>query len=133
MKNKLILNNYYFFGNEVSNYGVENHCVDYETLSKSFDYVMNNHVIRLVHDWKRMHGTEDLREVMQYCIISKEGALVLSECTNEIVLYSDELDMHLWGITHYGTDWSFVPTDIEIDASLPHPLLLEVPIEETDY
>ena len=35
--------------------------------------------------------------------------------TNEIVFYSEDLDMYLWGVTHYGTSWDYVLTDIKID------------------
>ena len=34
--------------------------------------------------------------------------------TDEIVYYNEELDMYVWGITHYGTSWDYVLTDIAI-------------------
>ena len=49
----------------------------------------------------------------QYFIISAEGAVILEEYTNEIVYYNSNLDLYVWGVTHYGTSWDYVLTDIE--------------------
>ena len=35
----------YFYGNKISDYGIENGYVDYRTLAKSFDAVMSNDII----------------------------------------------------------------------------------------
>ena len=37
----------YFYGNKVSDYGLENGYVDYETLAKSFQCVLNNDIIAI--------------------------------------------------------------------------------------
>lgn len=57
---------------------------------------------------------EEQPEIFQYYIVSDNGAEILKEC-NEIVFYNDALDMYLWGVTHYGTSWDYVLTDIELD------------------
>ena len=50
-------------------------------------------------------------EIFQYYIVDDNGAQILKEF-NEIVFYNSELDMYLWGVTHYGTSWDYVLTDI---------------------
>ena len=55
-------------------------------------------------------------EIYQYYIISDEGASILCELTNEFVFYNEELDMYVWGVTHYGTGWDYVLTDIPVNV-----------------
>ena len=40
----------YYYGNEISPYGMENGRVDYGTLSKCFDAVLNNDIMHLTYD-----------------------------------------------------------------------------------
>lgn len=51
-------------------------------------------------------------EIFQYFIISDNGAEILKDYTEEQVFYNEELDMYVWGVTHYGTSWDYVLTDI---------------------
>lgn len=170
----------YFNGNEISNYGQEHGYVDYATLAKSFDAVLNNEIMEKTYEigyWEQESGfvdnsdeieelqekfyelddkrdalyheqeeninnpkkyyeldelaesitdemndlqekideleeeQEDCPEIYQYYIVSDNGAEILKEI-NEIVFYNEELDMYIWGVTHYGTSWSYVLTDI---------------------
>lgn len=159
----------YFFGNEISKYGQENHRVDYRTLAKAFDAVLNNNIVSATgwENWETVNGydeyaedsdgneysyseaqdrieelreeqeeldedseryaeieediecLEDIRcsEIFQYFIISYNGAEILKEYTDEIVLYNSELDMYVWGVTHCGTSWDYVLTDIPCGES----------------
>ena len=50
-------------------------------------------------------------EIFQYYIVSDNGAEILKEI-NEIVFYNEALDMYVWGVTHWGTSWDYVLTDI---------------------
>lgn len=52
------------------------------------------------------------KEIYQYFIITDLGANFLQSYTNEIVFYDNELDIYVWGITHCGTSWDYVFTDI---------------------
>ena len=61
-------------------------------------------------------GEEDDSEIFQYYIISDSGAQILEDWTNAIVFYNEELDMYDWGVTHYGTAWSYVLTDIKLNC-----------------
>ena len=54
-------------------------------------------------------------EIFQYFIISDAGAELLKDCTDEILFYLPGLDIYIWGVTHYGTSWDYVLTDIKIE------------------
>ena len=168
----------YFYGNEISEYGQEHGYVDYATLAKAFDGVLNNDIIPKTMEigyWEQESGfvnhTEEIEELQeeidnimydisetidadesfedsekhlamvakmeelqdkinelegeqedsyneecyQYYIVSDNGAEILKEI-NEIVYYNEELDMYVWGVTHYGTSWSYVLTDIKCNV-----------------
>ena len=57
---------------------------------------------------------DNLQEIFQFFIIDDCGAKILQELTDEILFYNEELDMWVWGISHYGTGWEYVLTDIPI-------------------
>ena len=114
----------YFYGNEISEYGRQHGFVDYRTLAKSFDAVLNNDIINKTSDigyWDVINGseydeeTDNYADIFQYYIISAQGAEILQRETEEIVFYNEELDMYVWGVTHYGTAWDYVLTDIECE------------------
>ena len=114
----------YFYGNEISEYGRKNGFVDYRTLAKSFDAVLNNDIINKTSDigyWDVINGseyneeTDSYADIFQYYIISAQGAEILQRETEEIVFYNEELDMYVWGVTHFGTAWDYVLTDIECE------------------
>lgn len=160
----------YFCGNKISDYGLENGYVDYATLAKSFDAVLNNEIMQKTWDigyWEQVSGIvdnseeieeleekleemeeklketeeedkiyvetlkkeiEDVKEqiaeleqeqdyqpeVYQWYIVSDGGAQILEEF-GEILYYNEELDVYLWGVTHCGTSWDYVLTDIKIE------------------
>lgn len=132
----------YFCGNKVSEYGLQHNHVDYRTLAKSFDAILCNDIIRKTwingDEWECVNGSEywyydddgneisrdeydenggneECREFYQYYIISTSGYDILSSYTDEVVWYNEELDMYVWGVTHFGTSWDYVLTDIRID------------------
>lgn len=160
----------YFYGNRISDYGLENGYVDYRTLAKAFDGILNNNIMEKTYDigyWEMESGMVDYsdeieelnneigsiqfdidieeyeneeelaemkskieelenkveeleneqnysNEIFQYYIVDDNGARILSEC-NEIVFYNEELDMYVWGVTHWGTSWDYVLTDIKLE------------------
>ena len=123
MENKTVWKSNYFFGNEVSDYGKEHHHIDYATLAKAFDAVLNNDIIGATgwENWELENGsdydeeTDENYEIFQFYIISDNGADILKDYTDEIVYYNELLDMHVWGVTHWGTSWDYVLTDIRIE------------------
>lgn len=110
------------YGQKVSDYGLENGYLDYLTLSKIVgDSILNNNIFEFAgyEYWELDGGLEeneygDYYEIYQYYIITSSGAAFLVEYTDEIVYYHPKLDMYLWGITHFGTSWDHVLTDIKI-------------------
>ena len=179
----------YFCGNEASDYAKEHGFLDYGTLAKAFDAVLNNGIIQATSDigyWDIENGSEEYyednngnrytydekeehiegleekireyedtinevmerdedyeenhvyiamnenisrideeiealedahyEEIFQYYIISDNGAGILKDYTDEIVFYNEALDMYVWGVTHYGTSWSYVLTDIKLNC-----------------
>lgn len=158
----------YFYGNEVSSYGVEHGKVDYRCFSKAFDCVLNNDLMSTLESngyyFELVSGfidnseeieetTSDIEEleeleesgeitddqsaeldnlrdylehleeedgqipcadIFQYYIVpSTEWVLDLLKENNEIVFYNEELDLTIWGVTHWGTSWDYVLTNID--------------------
>lgn len=125
MKKQLKLAGKYFCGNEISNYGKEHGFLDYDTFSRAFDHVLNNSIFELGqgigYGWELVNGLDfdyeeeeiiEEPEVFQWYIVSEPGAQIIQDYTNEILYYHDKLDIYLWGVTHWGTGWDYVLTDI---------------------
>ena len=125
MKKQLKLAGKYFCGNEISNYGKEHGFLDYDTFSRAFDHALNNSIFELGqgigYGWELVNGLDfdyeeeeiiEELEVFQWYIVSDSGAQIIQDYTNEILYYHDELDIYLWGVTHWGTGWDYVLTDI---------------------
>ena len=168
----------YFYGNKISEYGINNGYVDYRTLAKAFDAVLCNDIMKVFYNingeyfepeqinglidnsdeidelneeleeieeeqislinadlehtsrYKELQERadkineqidelereqEEQPEIFQYFIISDSGADILKHWTNEIVYYVPSLDIYVWGVTHLGTSWDYVLTDIKIE------------------
>lgn len=168
MKNKLYGTT--FYGNEASDYAKKNGYLDYATLAKAFDAVLNNDIMSqtegVVGYWEQESGfvdnsdeieeledkiselenerdeyeefTDEYRDldreideledkiydlknetepdIFQYYIISDSGANILESMTDEIVFYNETLDMYVWGVTHWGTGWDYVLTNIKLNC-----------------
>lgn len=93
-----------------------------EVMERDEDYeenhvyiAMNENISRIDED---IEALEDAHydEIFQYFIISDNGAEILKDYTNEIVFYNEALDMYVWGVTHWGTSWDYVLTDIELNC-----------------
>ena len=128
MKEQLKLAGKYFCGNEISDYGKEHGFLDYDTFSRAFNHVLNNSIFELGqsigYGWELVNGLDfdyeeeeeeeiiENPEVFQWYIVSDSGAQIIQDYTNEILYYHDELDIYLWGVTHWGTGWDYVLTNI---------------------
>lgn len=55
--------------------------------------------------------SEQYKDIYQYYIIDRNSADRLSEFTNEIVMYNDDLDLYFLCVTHWGTGWDYVPAN----------------------
>jgi len=177
----------YFYGNKISNYGIECGYVDYATLARAFNAVLNNGIMGIMENdgyyfdlvsggvdnserieelneelekvEERIKNLKEIRdeyeedsplyeeydnliddeiseetrieeeivdleegngripEIFQYYIVDDNGAGILEEC-GEIVYYCETLDLYLWGVTHYGTSWDYVLTNIKIEKEV---------------
>lgn len=104
------------YGFEVSQYGKDNGYLDYRTLSKIVgDCILNNQIREetMCDHWEMVNGEFD-EMVYQDYIITESGYEFLKEHTDELVFYNPKLDIYVWAITHFGTAWDYVLTDIEI-------------------
>lgn len=175
------MNKKYFYGNEISEYGIQHNRVDYGALAKSFDAVLCNDITKLfysdingeyneieqingfidnseiieeleekidelenkldnmdilydydIEEYNRIEEQinklkeeieeyereqDEQPEIYQYYIISDSGKDILKYHTNEIIYYVETLDIYIWGVTHWGTSWDYVLTEIKIDES----------------
>lgn len=58
----------YYYGNPISDYGMKHGYVDYATLSKAFDAVLNNDIMSLTCNigyWEQVSGTVDNQEEIE--------------------------------------------------------------------
>ena len=113
------------YGHEVSEYGREHGYLDYRTLAEIVgDMVLCNDIIgrtwESCGEWEVTNGTDydeetdSYEEVYQTYIITTKGAELLEELTDELVYYNVELGLSVWGITHWGTGWDYVLTDVKL-------------------
>lgn len=119
----------YFCGNEISDYGKEHKRVDYATFAKAFDAVLNNEIMGKLQEqglYFELENGEDYdeecdeyAEIYQFFIVSDNGASIIKQYTNEILYYCEEVDMYIWGVTHFGTGWDYVLTEIECTGEDP--------------
>lgn len=103
------------YGVEVSKYGLLNGYLDYASLAEMLEGCILNNTVRAatMEDWEIVCG-EFEEMIFQDYIISEYGYKFLEEHTDEIVFYNEKLDMYVWGVTHFGTAWDYVLTDIEL-------------------
>lgn len=122
MANNFKLAGKYFCGNEISAYGQEHNRLDYATFAKAFDAILNNSIMEkgwnIGNGWELVNGSDydeendEYTEVYQWFIVSDDGARMIQDYTDEILYYHEELDIYLWGVTHWGTSWNYVLMDI---------------------
>lgn len=109
------------YGIEVSSYGLENGYLDYATLAKIVgDCILNNTIMEEIpYGWELVNGDDldansEYYDIYQWYIVGDSGYRDLARLTDEIVYYNEQLDLYLWGVTHFGTAWSYVLTDIKL-------------------
>ena len=104
------------WGYKVSDYGLENGYLDYRTMARILEDCILNNTIRseTAEDWEIVNG-EFEEAIFQDYIISEYGYQFLRDYTNEIVFYNEKLDVYIWGVTHFGTGWDYVLTDIKLE------------------
>lgn len=63
-----------------------------------------------------LEAEQDPPEIFQYFIVDDAGAEIIQEWTDDPLFYCEALDLYVWGVTHWGTSWDYVLTDIRINA-----------------
>ena len=88
--------------------------VSMETLGKAANGVLNNEIIEKTSmygiQWELINGNEeDSCDVCQWYIISEDAAkLIIQKDKEQVIFYSDALDMYVWGVMTYGAPWEDV-------------------------
>lgn len=115
MKNTIEMYGGKVYGVEVSEYGLKKGYLDYKALANIVgDCILNNTVRdRTMEDW-RIVASEFTEMIMSDYIISKRGYEFLNEYTDEIVFYNGHLELYIWGVTHWGTSWDHVLTNVKL-------------------
>ena len=89
----------YYYGNPISDYGMEHGYVDYGTLAKCFDAVLNNDIMNLTYDigcWEQVSGaidnTDEIEELEEKRDELEEKRDELEEKRDELEEKRDELE-----------------------------------------
>jgi len=110
-------------GEDCYYYDSDGHTYDYECcierIEELKDMIANARGEQDVSKWEKdidslTYNCECIG-ICDYMEITEEAARIMKESgSDEIVYYSKELDMYIWGITHYGTSWKLMLTSIPI-------------------
>jgi hypothetical protein len=68
-------------------------------------------------EWLDDNYPDYYEDVFITFLVDEQGAKLLKQAA-EIVYYNAALDLYAWGVTHCGTAWRLVPTEIEIPTLL---------------
>lgn len=84
----------YYYGNAISDYGIENGYVDYATFASAFNCVLNNEIISSTHDigyWDQVSGQVDNSEEIEE-LGEKLDELVEENETNPSQILENEIN-----------------------------------------
>jgi hypothetical protein len=112
-------------------YYMNTNIVNYRTLTDFIftDMILCNNIVNYSDNWDLELGddydeeSQENIEVYQYYIVDfdnwrlekyKEYLEETKKESNLLLWYDYELDIYILGISHYGTSWDYVPTEIEI-------------------
>lgn len=120
MYNDIGMYNGMVYGVKVSKYGMDHGYLDYSSLSKIVGDCILNNQLRIATEnygcgeWEQIAGYDNDGDIYQEYIITEGGYKFLERYTDEIVFYNEELDVYLWCVTHFGTSWDYVLTNIKL-------------------
>lgn len=119
MNNKLYR---YINKKELNEYELNNERLSYKNLFYNDEsMILCNNIVNDYEELELVNGTdyneeEDTDEdIYQYYIIDDSTAERLIEYTDKIIFYHNRLDIYVLGVTHFGTSWSYVLTDIKLE------------------
>ena len=121
------------FISALKNYiGEEKDSISYGTLTSFIftDMILCNNIEKYSNNWELELGEEyneeeeEYIDIYQYYIVDvdtwrlekyKEYLQETNTKSDLILWYDNELDIYILGVSHCGTSWSYVPTNIEIN------------------
>lgn len=63
-----------------------------------------------------LESEQEPPEIFQFFIVDDAGAEIIQEWSDDPLFYCEALDVYIWGVTHWGTSWDYVLTDIKLNA-----------------
>lgn len=84
--------------------------------------IIYNEEIGSLYDTENEDGYSEVTDIYQWYIVNLNFSDIdyikdrFGDCV--ILLYSDKLDNYILAVDHYGTNWTYVPTDIEYTDDL---------------
>lgn len=111
--------------NDLNNYELENKRLSYANLLyKDEPLLLCNNIANDFDNLELVGGIDYIEnedgdiieyiDIYQYYLIREDTARRLIEDTNEIIYYHNELDIYILGVSHFGTGWDYVLTDIKL-------------------
>lgn len=100
--------NYEINGFRVSDSGIKNDKLDYDTLFKLIgNAVWNGEVVDRFDPWEFVQKPKGFNdwgdaEIDAWYIVNEDGATLLEDYTDELLIYSYPLDMYVWGLIGTG-------------------------------
>lgn len=113
-----------FSKDELSNYEIENKILSYKNLfSKNNNMILCNNIAYDYDELEQESGFDEdgIPDIFQYYIIDDYSAERLKEI-DEIVFYHNKLDIYVLGVTHFGTNWAYVESGLELEYNKENDL-----------
>ncbi len=112
-----------FWGVTLQKQEIEKGYVSYGTLAKCGNLVSitGQEVIYDLYEQNGVYYDENDKEInfAQFYVIDKNLKEVIEKyAPTEYVCYCEGIGAYVWGITHWGTDWNYVSTEIKIEDYL---------------
>lgn len=101
---------------DLTDYELQNNRLSYKNLFYNDDsLILCNNIANNWEYLEQQSGFDDdeYTDIYQYYIIDDDVAKRLQEI-NEIIYYHNDLDIYILGVTHWGTRWSYVLTDLKL-------------------
>lgn len=121
--NETVWTSNYFCGTKIPEQDIKQGYISYRTLATPFSVILCNDIVNVDYEMELVNSTDyndetdEYYDIYQYYIIDNEFANVLTDYTDEIVYYSNKLNVYVWGVTHFGTSWDIVCTDIKLELN----------------
>ncbi|EPD59103.1 hypothetical protein HMPREF1215_00710 [Coprococcus sp. HPP0074] len=75
-----------------------------------------NEIVTQIENLEEEQEQSYNQDIFQYFIVSDQGVEMIKQYTDDPLFYNETLDMYVWGITHFGTSWNYVLTDVKLNC-----------------